>query len=104
MPFIIREKTYPMPKESSQPAPTGSEIISIEEHFDLDGLTLLTILGDENPSTLKGYSKTKALYALAWICMTRGGEIVSIQDVLDDYSVDEFVVEEYKAKKEQTAD
>jgi hypothetical protein len=104
MPFIIREKNYPMPKEGSQPAPTGSEIIAIEEHFDLDGLTLLTILGDENPSTLKGYSKTKALYALAWICMTRGGEVVSIQDVLDDYSVDEFIVEEYKAKKEQTAD
>lgn len=104
MPFIIRDKTYPLPKEDNQPAPTGSEIIAIEEHFDLDGLTLLTILGDQEPSHLKGYSKTKALYALAWICMTRGGEVLSIQNVLDDYSVDEFTVEEQPAKKEQTAD
>ena len=103
MPFIIRTKTYPLPKENNQPAPTGSEIIAIEEHFDLDGLTLLTILGDDKPSNLKGYSKTKALYALAWICMTRGGEVVSIQNVLDDYSVDEFTVEQEPAKKKQTA-
>ena len=104
MPFIIRTKTYPLPKENNQPAPTGSEIIAIEEHFDLDGLTLLTILGDDKPSNLKGYSKTKALYALAWICMTRGGEVVSIQNVLDEYSAEEFTVGQEPPKKEQNAD
>lgn len=106
MPLKIRDKVYTIPKEGKEPGPTGREIIEIEEHFELDGLKLLEILGEEGPSTLPRYSRAKAYYAMAWICMTRAGEILSIADVLNEYSIDEFeaIPEDETGKKEEASE
>ena len=90
MPIIIRGENYTLPSENGTPAPTGREIITIEENFGLDGLTLLSTLADDVPNTNPAYSKVKALYALAWICMTRAGKAVSLNDVLNTYGIDEI--------------
>jgi hypothetical protein len=102
MPLIIKGKSYPVPSESNQKGPTGSEIIEIENYFNLDGLLLLSSLANDNPPI--GYTKTKGIYAMAWIALTRAKEIVSISDVLNDYSVDDFdfVDEADQTKKEVT--
>lgn len=101
MPLQIRGKIYAIPKEGKEPGPTGREIIEIEDHFQIDGLKLLELLGDEDVSKIVGYSRAKAYYAMAWICMTRGGEVLSIADVLNDYSIDEFeaIVEDENPKE-----
>lgn len=98
MPLIIKDKSYLLPSEGSEKAPTGKEIVEIETYFNLDGLILLTALSQDKPPV--GYTKTKGMYALAWIALTRAGEVVSIDDVLKDYGLDEFdFVEEEAAKK-----
>ena len=91
MPLNIRGTVYPAPNEGDQPGVLGKELVAIEDHFGLDALTLLGTLESEKPSDYPGYTKSKAMYAFAWICLTRGGVIVSIQDVLDDYSIDELI-------------
>jgi hypothetical protein len=91
MPLNIRGTVYPAPNEDDQPGVLGKELVEIEDHFGLDALTLLGTLEDAKPSAFPGYTKSKALYAFAWICLTRGGVIVSIQDVLNDYSIDELI-------------
>jgi hypothetical protein len=104
MPLVIREKSYTIPKENGSPAPTGREIIEIENSFNLDGLALLSTLASDEPSKLQGYSKVKALYAVAWIAMTRAGETLSIDDVLNEYAIDEILLKEEPEKKELEAD
>lgn len=49
---------------------TGRELVSIEDAFGLDALALLSAL---NPNTAErpGYTRGKALYALAWISKHR---------------------------------
>lgn len=104
MPLNIRGKVYYAPNDAGQPGILGKELVAIEDHFGLDAISLISVLDDPKPSPYPGYTKSKALYALAWICLTRGGVIVSIQDVLDDYSVEEFEeAEEVEPKKEVTA-
>lgn len=89
MPFNIRGTVYALPGEANAPSLTGREILAIEDHFGLDGLTLMQALSpDFKP--LPGYTRTKALYALGWVAMTRAGEILSIDDVLNDYGIDEL--------------
>lgn len=91
MPLSIRGKIYAAPNEGDQPGLLGKELVAIEEHFGLDGMILIAVLNEEKPSPYSGYTKAKAMFAFAWICLTRGGEILSIQDVLDEYSVDELI-------------
>lgn len=91
MPLNIKGKVYPAPNEGDQPGIKGSEMIAIEDHFGLDAILLINELENPKPSIHKGYTKAKAMYAFAWICLTRGGEVVSIQDVLDDYAIDDLV-------------
>jgi len=102
MALTVRGKSYPSPNEGDQPGLLGKELMAIEDAFGIDALTLFGTLESDKPSTLPGYTKAKAFYALAWICMTRAGEILSIQDVLDEYSIDEFSEEEVEVKKEPT--
>jgi hypothetical protein len=102
MPLILRGKSYPMPKEGDSAAPTGREIVAIEDHFGLDGLTLISQLAPD-AKQIPGYSKVKALYALVWIAMTRAGEIVSIDDILNEYGVDEIEIKD-SAPKALTAE
>jgi len=104
MPLVIRDKSYDIPKENGSPAPTGREIIEIENAFNLDGLTLLGTLANDEPSKLQGYSKVKALYAVAWIAMSRAGETLSIDDVLNEYAIDEILMKDAPEKKEVEAD
>lgn len=93
-----------MPGEGNSPQPSGREIIAIEETFGLDGLKLLSTLADTEPSQIKGYTKVKAIFAMAWISMTRGGEVLSLDDVLNDYAIDEFeMVEESEESKKEPA-
>jgi len=104
MALVLRGENYPMPGEDNQPGPTGREIIQIEDGFGLDGLTLLSILGEDEPHPNPKYSKVKALYALTWICLTRAGKILSIDDVLNTYSIEEIGVEDPDLKKSVTAE
>lgn len=99
MPLIIKGKEYQLPNEGTEKGPTGAEIIEIENYFNLDGLMLISSLGQEKPPV--GYTKTKAMYSMAWIAITRAGEILSLHDVLKDYSIDDFDVkwEEEDPKK-----
>jgi hypothetical protein len=95
MTIKIGGKSYVMPKENGTSAPTGKEIVEIENYFSgLDGLTLLGTLSVEEGKERIGYTKVKALYALAWICMVRAGEVVSIGDVLETYGIDEIMAED----------
>lgn len=88
MSLIIKGKKYTIPGEGNEKAATGKEIVEIENYFNLDGLVLFqSMIMDKPPA---GYSKTKAMYATAWMALTRAGEIVSIDDVLNDYSIDDF--------------
>lgn len=87
MAIRIQGKTYAVPGEGI-PNVTGREIATIEDYFGLDGMRLISTL-DPDAKQVKGYTQTKALYALAWVCMTRGGETVSIDDVLE-ISIDEI--------------
>ena len=103
MPLQIAGKTYPLPKEGNQPAPTGREIIELESYFNLDGLTLLSTLSPE-AKQIPGYTKTKAFYALAWIAMTRAGEVLSIGDLLNDVAIDDIVFVEPDSPKEETTE
>lgn len=103
MPLQIKGKSYLLPKEGNQPAPTGREILEIEKFFNLDGLTLLSTLSSDSKE-IPGYTKTKAFYALAWIAMTRGGEVISIADLLDDLAIDDIKFEVDDNPKEVTAD
>lgn len=103
MPLILRGKLYTMPKEADSPAPTGREIVAIEDHFGLDGLTLLSQLAPD-AKLIQGYSKVKALYAVVWIAMTRSGEVVSIQDVLNEYGVDEIEITDPNPKVQTSED
>ena len=103
MALTVRGKSYPTPNEGDQPGLLGKELMAIEDAFGIDDLTMVGTLDSNKPSTLPGYTKAKAFYALAWVCMTRAGEILSIEDVLDGYSIDEFTEEEVEVKKEQTA-
>lgn len=91
MPISVRGKVYPAPGEGDQPGMLGKELTAIEDHFGLDAMTLIGTLSDEKPSPYPGYTKAKAMFAFAWICLTRGGEILSIQDVLDEYAIDDIV-------------
>ena len=99
MPLIIKGKEYQIPNEGTEKGPTGAEIVEIENYFNLDGLILISSLAQEKPPV--GYTKTKAMFAMAWIAMSRAGEILSLHDVLKDYSIDDFDVkwEEEDPKK-----
>lgn len=88
MPVVIKGKKYTLPNDGTEQGPTGAELVEIEDYFNLDGLILISSLAQENPP--KGYTRTKAIFAMAWIALTRAGEIVSITDVLKDYSIDDF--------------
>lgn len=92
MPVVIKGKKYTLPNDGNEPGPTGAELVEIEDYFNLDGLILISSLAQEKPPI--GYTKTKAIYAMAWIALTRAGEIVSISDVLKDYSIDDFDMSE----------
>jgi integrase len=94
MPLKVRDNLYPIPSEGSEPGFTGREIVAIEDYFGLDGLMLISALSDQGEPRVKGYTKAKALFALAWVCMVRGGEVVSLDDLLNDYSPDDFDFEE----------
>jgi len=89
MPIKLKETVYLLPGEKGSAGFTGSEIIGIEDHFNLDGLTLISALSTTTPAA-KGYTRVKALYAVAWVVMCRAGEICSINDVLNDLSIDEI--------------
>lgn len=100
MPLIIKGKEYSLPNEGTEKGPTGQELVEIENYFNLDGLILISSLAQEKPPV--GYTKTKAMYSMAWIAMTRAGEILSINDILKDYSIDDFDIrwEEDDPKKD----
>lgn len=100
MPIIIRGKSYPVPGEPGVKGPTGTELAAIEDHYELDGVMLISSLAQENPP--KHYTRAKAIFAMAWIVLTRDNEIVSIQDVSNEYSIDDFAWPEEELKKAVT--
>jgi hypothetical protein len=99
MPLLIKGKEYPLPTENGSSNLTGKELIEIENQFQLDGLELMKVFsqGKEKP----GYTQVKALFAIAWVCLTRAGEILSINDVLNDYAVDDFGLTEKDEPKKR---
>lgn len=95
MPFIARGTSYPLPKEDGRTGPTGSEIDTIETHFGVDYYELMSVLqpleeGATPPPTRPGYSRNRALFALAWLAMHRANPALSITDIMDEYATDEF--------------
>ena len=89
MPLNIRGTEYLIPGENDTPRPTGREIIEIEEFFGLDGITLLGSLFTANPPV--GYTKIKALLAMAWIAMNRTDNKIGLAELADEYGFDEII-------------
>ena len=87
MPLKIKGKEYAAPNEAGTPGLTGRELIEIEDYFKLDGLSLMATLTGDDKSIARGYTRAKAIFALAWVCMARAGEPVSLSDVLDDVAL-----------------
>ena len=104
MPIKLKDELFAMPGENDTQGPTGREIMGIEETFGLDGLELLGVLEGEKLHANPAYSRTKALYSLAWICLTRAGKILSLDDVLNTYSIDEIrpMDDETESKKDES--
>lgn len=83
MPLKIGDKEYVMPGEKGTPRVLGEETNAIEDEFGLDAMLLFQVLADPSKAA-KGYTISKALLALAWVCRSRAGEIVSVADVVKD--------------------
>lgn len=92
MPMLIEGTKYAIPGEGTTPLLTGRELIAIEDHFGLDGMRLIGVFA--GGKEVKGYTQAKALYALAWVCKSRAGETVSIDDVLEIASDQMEIVDE----------
>jgi len=104
MPLQIKDEVFAIPGEGSEPNVSGREITNIEDALGLDGLSLLGLLASEdalhpNPK----YTRSKAIYAVAWICLTRAGKIVSFDNVLDSYTIADFKFLGDDPKKSETA-
>ena len=94
MPLVIKGKSYPLPGEHNQPGATGRELIEIEEYFGLDAMKLMSVFAEDESKLPVGYTRVKAMFALAWLAMTRAGEVVSVSDVLNDFSPADFSFED----------
>ena len=92
MPIIIKGETFTIPSEAGTPALTGREIVGIEDAFGLDGLTLMRVIGEDSEHPNPKYTQSKALYALAWVVMNRAGKKLSMDEVLDGYTIEDFNV------------
>lgn len=110
MPLIARGTSYAMPKEDGRTGPTGSEIDTIETHFGVDYYELMSMLtpvedGEQPPAARPGYTRNRALFALAWMAMHRADPSLTITAVMDEYATDEFdIVEDRPAKKGKGAE
>lgn len=92
MPLKIGDKEYVMPGEKGTMRVTGEETLAIEDEFGLDAIRLFQVL--ENPDKApKGYTIAKVLLALAWVCRSRTGEIVSLADVVKDTAPGDIDIE-----------
>ena len=102
MPLKIGDKEYVMPGEAGTPRILGEETNIIEDEFGLDALRLINVLVDPDRAP-KGYTISKALLALAWVCRSRSGEIVSLADVVKDTAPGDIdIIEEEDPKEEAT--
>jgi len=104
MPLQIKDEVFAIPGEGSEPNVSGREITNIEDALGLDGLSLLGLLASEdalhpNPK----YTRSKAIYAVAWICLVRSGKVVSFDNVLDSYTIGDFKFLGEDPKKLETA-
>ena len=79
MPINIKNVTYPLPGESGVENVTGSELDVIEAKFAVDSLTLLSLSGEASD----GYTKSRWLYANAWLGLKRSGDTRTLAQVLD---------------------
>lgn len=103
MPLKIGDKEYVMPGENGTPRITGEETIAIEDEFGIDAILLFLVL--QNPDKApKGYTISKALLALAWVCRSRAGEIVSLADVIKDTAPGDIEIDSEENPKEQATE
>lgn len=103
MPLKIGDKEYVMPGEKGTPRVTGEETLVIEDEFGLDAIRLFLAL--ENPDKApKGYTISKALLALAWVCRHRAGEVVSLADVLKDTAPGDIDIDGEEDPKESATE
>ena len=93
MPLTLRGITYPLPGEGEHVAFTGRELTAIEDEFGLDALQLLSsFVADAKPQ--RGYTRVKALYALAWCAVHRVDSSWTLAKMLDEVALDEIDVTE----------
>lgn len=92
MPLIVRGVSYSQPGEDGQRGPTGSEIDIIETHFHVEFADLMAqLLGeDHRPPARPGCTSTRALYSWCWITLHRADPNVTLQQVMDEYGIDEL--------------
>lgn len=102
MKLSIKGESFPIPNQDGEKGPTGAELVAIEDHYGLDAITLLSVMAGGGEKLPAIYTRTKAMYAMAWIILTRAGKVYSLQDVLNEFALDDFemVEEEEEAKKE----
>lgn len=93
MPLIINGTNYVMPGEKGTPRITGEETLAIEDEFGLDAMRLFQVFTNPDKAP-KGYTISKALLALAWVCRSRTGEVVSLNDVIKDTAPGDIDIEE----------
>lgn len=90
MPLEIKGKTYTAPSENGTPGFTGREMVEIEDYFKLDAMSLMSTLAGNERMVAQGYTRTKAIFALAWVTLSRAGEPYSLSDVLDELSLSDI--------------
>lgn len=79
MPINIHDKTYALPGEDGLDDISGTELDAIEAKFAVDALTLLSMSGE--PSD--GYTKSRWLYANAWLGLKRTGDSRTLAEIMD---------------------
>lgn len=94
MPLVVRDVTYSQPGEDGQRGPTGTEIDTVETHFQVEFADLMAQLlaPDHRPPARPGCTSTRALYAWCWIVLHRTDLNLTLQQVMDEYGIDELLI------------
>ena len=79
MPIQVQGTDYDLPGENGLEDFTGEELDAIERQWAIDALSLL---GDDEFDPAAGLTKTRYLYAMAWVSMRRSGDTRTLAEFM----------------------